>query len=145
MVGFKNLCGLLSIHGVIDCTQIHIQKLISAFTTNIYSYKLKAHSLQFQVVIDHDKHFVMYLWAYWVPWMTPKYYGRVIFTRKQLTMTCSTLVSLDAKMKFILTFLGTKVPYYHGWWSPINRMPIVDTQFWRLFTIGNFQGKKMFS
>lgn len=112
MVGFRDLCGLLSIHGVIDCTQIHIQKLTNAFTTSIYSYKLKAHSLQFQVVIDHDKHFVMYLWTYRVPWMTPKYHGCVIFTRKQLTMACSTLVSLDAKMKFILTFSGIKViPY----------------------------------
>jgi hypothetical protein len=28
---------------------------------------------------------------------------------------------------------------------PINIVPTVDAQFWRLFTIENFQGKKMFS
>ncbi len=128
IVGFRGFCGLLSIHGVIDCTPIYIQKPTSGFIIDIYSYKLKAHSLQLQVVIDHEKHFVMYLWAYWVPWMTPKYYGCVIFTKKQLTIACSTLVSLDAKTEFILTFSRIKVILYcHGRWSPINKMTTVDT------------------
>jgi len=51
------LCGLFSIHGAINCTHIHIQKPTCALVVYFYSYKLKAHNLQFQVVVDHDKHF----------------------------------------------------------------------------------------
>jgi len=46
MVGFKDLCGLLFVHGVIDCTQIHIQKPKGAFVVNYFSYKSKAHNIQ---------------------------------------------------------------------------------------------------
>ncbi len=44
MANFKNLCGLLFIHGAIDYTQIHIQKIKGVFTTNYFSYKLKVHN-----------------------------------------------------------------------------------------------------
>jgi hypothetical protein len=56
MIRFKDLCRLFSVHGAIDCTHIHIQKLTRAFIVDFYSYKLKAHSFQF-LVVDHDKHF----------------------------------------------------------------------------------------
>jgi hypothetical protein len=86
-----------------------------------------------------------YLWAYWIPWMIIEYYICLISTKKQFTMACSTL-SLEVKMEFVLTFSGIKVMlYYHGWWSPINRVPIVNTWFWRLSTISSFQGRKMLS
>lgn len=57
MIGFKDLYGLLSVHGAMDCTHIHIHKPTCAFIADFYSYKLKAHNLQFQVVVDRDKHF----------------------------------------------------------------------------------------
>ncbi len=57
MIRFKDLYGLLLVHGAMDCTHIHIHKPACAFVADFYSYKLKAHNLQFQVVVDHDKHF----------------------------------------------------------------------------------------
>ncbi len=56
MIGFKYLCGLLSIHGAIDLHTYTYLEPTCAFVVNFYSYKLKAHNFQFQVV-DHDKHF----------------------------------------------------------------------------------------
>jgi len=41
MVDFKDLCGLLFVHYVIDCTQIHIHKTKGVFVANYFSYKSK--------------------------------------------------------------------------------------------------------
>lgn len=46
MVGFKNWCGLPYVHGVIEYTQIHIQKPKGVFVIGYFSYKSKVHNIQ---------------------------------------------------------------------------------------------------
>jgi hypothetical protein len=58
MASFKQLCGFLSVHDVIDCMQIHILKPKNVFTiVNYFSYKSKSWSLQLQVMVDHQRWF----------------------------------------------------------------------------------------
>jgi hypothetical protein len=58
MDGFKDFCGMLSIHGTIDATQIHVQKSkVKIFATNFYSFKLKGYITHKQDVVDHQKRF----------------------------------------------------------------------------------------
>jgi hypothetical protein len=58
MRGFKRFCGLPSIHGAIDETQIHIQKPRSAFAGDYFSFKSKVYMMQLQVVVDCQKKFL---------------------------------------------------------------------------------------
>jgi hypothetical protein len=47
MDGFKDFYGMLLIHGTIDATQIHVQKLkAQVFATNYYSFKSKDYNIQ---------------------------------------------------------------------------------------------------
>jgi hypothetical protein len=57
MVGFEHWCGLPFVQGVIDYTQIHIQKPKGASTAEFFSYKSKVYSMQLQAVVDHEKRF----------------------------------------------------------------------------------------
>jgi hypothetical protein len=49
---FKELCGLLIIHGTIDVTQVHIQKLKRFFVVDYFSYKSK--SLQHEIINNNQ-------------------------------------------------------------------------------------------
>lgn len=59
MTGFQDFCGLPSVHGAIDVSQIHIviPTGLGHNQADYYSYKSKGHSMQLQVVVDHEKHF----------------------------------------------------------------------------------------
>jgi hypothetical protein len=59
MAGFKDLCGLPSVHGAIDATHIHLKKPKGEkfFVADFYSFKFKGYNIQMQVVIDHCKMF----------------------------------------------------------------------------------------
>jgi hypothetical protein len=52
MNGFKKLCGLLTIRGSINVTQIHVFKPKGQRVVEYFSYKSKAYNMQFQVVIQ---------------------------------------------------------------------------------------------
>jgi len=57
MRGFKRFCGLPSIHGAIDETQIHIQKPHGAFIKDYFSFKSKVYKMQLQVMVHCQKKF----------------------------------------------------------------------------------------
>jgi hypothetical protein len=57
MARFKEVCNLPSIHGAIDCTYFHIQKVVDAHATCYVFYKCKYHNMQLQVVVDHQRRF----------------------------------------------------------------------------------------
>jgi hypothetical protein len=57
MASFKDWCDLPSVQGVIDCTQIHMQKPKRASIAKCFSYKSKAYNMQLQAMVDHEKQF----------------------------------------------------------------------------------------
>jgi hypothetical protein len=57
MVGSKDWCGLMFVHSVINCTQIHILKPNGVFSSNYFPYKSKVHNMQLQEMVDHHKCF----------------------------------------------------------------------------------------
>ncbi len=57
VVGFKNLCGLPHVNGVIAITQIHNQKPRGLFARDYFSFKSKGFNMHLEVVVDHWKQF----------------------------------------------------------------------------------------
>jgi hypothetical protein len=57
MASFKGFCGRPSIHGVIDMTQICIQKLKGTLIGDFFFFKSKSYNMQLQVVVDNQKKF----------------------------------------------------------------------------------------
>ncbi len=57
MASFKGFCGRPSIHGAIDMTQIHIQKLKGTLIGDFFSFKSKSYNMQLQVVVHNQKKF----------------------------------------------------------------------------------------
>ncbi len=55
MVKFKSFCGLPSIHGTIDVTQIHVLKFQGQSIVNYISFKSKGYNMQLQVIGDYHK------------------------------------------------------------------------------------------
>ncbi len=51
------MCGLPRVNGVIDITQIHIQKPRGPFVGDYFSFKSKGFNMHLEVVIDHWKQF----------------------------------------------------------------------------------------
>jgi hypothetical protein len=57
VVRFKNFCGLPHVNGVIDITQIHIQKPRGSFVGDYFSFKSKGFNMHLEVVVYHWKQF----------------------------------------------------------------------------------------
>jgi hypothetical protein len=57
VAGFKNLCDLPHVNGVIDITQIHIQKPRGPFVGDYLSIKSKGFNVHLEIVVDHWKLF----------------------------------------------------------------------------------------
>jgi hypothetical protein len=114
MASFKNWCGLPSTHGAINYMHIHIQKPISAFVANYFSYKSKVHIKQCKQLLIMISIFAMFLWDYQDLWMILKFCNCLIFTRMQPIMDFFDLEhgSQDGICPYIL---GTRVThFYHG-------------------------------
>jgi len=85
--------------------------------------------MQFQVVVDHEKHF----WDVFVGLPSSmndsKIYKYLLFTKMQHTMDFSTS-NMDLNMVFIYTFLGTKATHsYLGPWFLISIMQMFSIPF----------------
>lgn len=57
MIGFRKFCNLLTIHGTIDITQIHVFKPKGQHVAEYLSYKSKVYNMQFQTIVDYKKKF----------------------------------------------------------------------------------------
>lgn len=56
MARFKNFYDMSSVHGTIDATRIHVQKLTTKiFATNFYFFKSKGYIIHMEDVVDHQK------------------------------------------------------------------------------------------
>lgn len=55
---FKDLCGLLNVHGVINGTHVVIIKPSKPFAKDYFYYKSGGYSVFAQVVVDNNKQFI---------------------------------------------------------------------------------------
>jgi hypothetical protein len=55
---FRQWCGLLNVHGVIDGIHIIVYKPIIPFPKIYYRHKIGDHSIQVQIVVDSNKTFL---------------------------------------------------------------------------------------
>ena len=81
MLDFKFWCGLPSVHGAIDCTQIRISKP-KEYLENYYYYKIGRYSVVAQAVMESISNSCSYMWSYQDRSMTKGCFNDHLFGKK---------------------------------------------------------------
>jgi hypothetical protein len=69
MTKLKNCCGMHLVHGVINNTHIHINKLKSPFQEDYYYFKTSGYSMVAQMMVDIRNCLLVFLWHF--QWHAP--------------------------------------------------------------------------
>ncbi len=142
MRGFKRFCGLPSIHGAIDETQIHIQKPHSAFVGTIFLSNQKFTRCNYKLWLIVKRNFWIFLLDYLVPWMMFKFYAFLTCMERRWMETC--FISIEVKRESNIIWLLTRATfYYHGWWFHTNKLKAFNILSLKHYIINIYGEAKM--